>query len=35
MRRPFAAIQSSSWEFYGDWNADPQRLETQVFYLLR
>jgi effector-binding domain-containing protein len=23
-----------SWEIYGDWNEDPQRLETQIFYLL-
>jgi effector-binding domain-containing protein len=24
-----------SWEIYGDWNDDPQQLETQVLYLLR
>jgi effector-binding domain-containing protein len=24
-----------SWEIYGDWNDDPQKLETQVLYLLR
>ena len=22
------------WEVYGDWNEDPARLETEVFYLL-
>jgi effector-binding domain-containing protein len=24
-----------SWEVYGDWNDDPKKLETQIFYLLR
>jgi effector-binding domain-containing protein len=24
----------ASWEIYGHWVADPQKLETQVFYLL-
>src|SRR5262245_23955381 len=23
-----------SWEIYGDWNSDPNKLETQVVYLL-
>ncbi|HEX3249488.1 MAG TPA: hypothetical protein VHS05_08675, partial [Pyrinomonadaceae bacterium] len=22
------------WEVYGDWNEDPGKLETEVFYLL-
>jgi effector-binding domain-containing protein len=29
------AIGASSWEIYGDWNADETKLETQIFYLLR
>jgi effector-binding domain-containing protein len=24
-----------SWEIYGDWNDDPQKLETQILYLLQ
>jgi len=24
-----------SWEVYGDWNDDPAKLETGIFYLLR
>jgi effector-binding domain-containing protein len=24
-----------SWEIYGDWDADPSKLETEVVYLLR
>lgn len=24
-----------SWEVYGDWNDDPQKLETEILYLLR
>jgi effector-binding domain-containing protein len=24
-----------SWEIYGDWNNDPNKLETQVLYLLQ
>jgi effector-binding domain-containing protein len=23
------------WDVYGDWNDDPAKLETRVFYLLR
>jgi effector-binding domain-containing protein len=29
--RPRAKIY---WEVYGDWNEDPDKLETEVFYLL-
>ena len=29
--RPLAATY---WEVYGDWNDDPAKLETEVFYLL-
>ena len=28
------AIGSASWEIYGDWDADPARLETTIKYLL-
>jgi effector-binding domain-containing protein len=24
-----------SWEVYGDWNDDPEKLETRILYLLR
>jgi len=24
-----------SWEIYSDWNDNPEKLETQIFYLLR
>ncbi len=27
-------IAQASWEIYGDWNADPARLETTIKYLL-
>lgn len=27
-------IGAASWEIYGDWNADPARLETTIKYLL-
>jgi effector-binding domain-containing protein len=23
-----------SWEIYGDWSDDPEKLQTQIFYLL-
>ena len=29
------AISGRSWEVYGDWQADPNQLTTQVFYLLK
>jgi effector-binding domain-containing protein len=29
------AFAGMSWEIYGDWNDDPDRLETTVMYLLR
>lgn len=29
------AIGAMSWETYGDWGADPAKLETTVSYLLR
>jgi len=28
-------ITGLSWEVYGDWEEDPQKLQTEVFYLLR
>ncbi|MDZ4760729.1 MAG: GyrI-like domain-containing protein [Alphaproteobacteria bacterium] len=28
-------IGAFSWEIYSDWNEDPARLETTIFYLLR
>ena len=32
LQRPRANIY---WEVYGDWDADPAELETEVFYLLQ
>jgi len=29
------AFGGMSWEIYGDWHEDPDRLETRVMYLLR
>jgi effector-binding domain-containing protein len=29
------AITGRNWEVYGDWEADPNQLTTQVFYLLQ
>jgi hypothetical protein len=28
------AFAGTSWEVYGDWSADPSKLETTVCYLL-
>jgi effector-binding domain-containing protein len=28
-------IAGPNWEVYGDWNEDPNQLETEVFYLLK
>ena len=28
------ALAGPRWEIYGDWNEDPEQLETEVFYLL-
>ena len=29
------AVGEASWEIYGDWSADPAKLETTIEYLLR
>jgi effector-binding domain-containing protein len=28
-------LAGPNWEIYGDWDDDPDRLRTDVFYLLR
>jgi effector-binding domain-containing protein len=28
------ALAGASWEIYGDWNDDPEKLEVRVLYLL-
>jgi effector-binding domain-containing protein len=34
VRENHLSLAGKSWEIYGDWNADPAKLETRIEYLL-